>query len=106
MRPATVTQWLRFWEHPEQHASLCAVYSADAALLQERAALARQTLQTFAERFGDCPVRLFRAPGRINLRGMHVDTHGGYLNLMTHQREVLLAAASMVILNYSCQYKS
>jgi len=91
MKPATVTQWLQFWEHPQQHASLCAIYGVGAALLQERAALAMRTLQAFAERFGDCPVRLFRAPGRINLRGMHVDIHGGYLNLMTHQREVLLA---------------
>ncbi|HEX72092.1 MAG TPA: galactokinase family protein, partial [Candidatus Hydrogenedentes bacterium] len=54
---------------------------------------ARPTLDAFYERFGRRPARLFRAPGRINLRGMHVDTHGGFLNLMTHQREVTLAVA-------------
>ena len=53
----------------------------------------RGALRAFLDRFGDKEVRLFRAPGRINLRGMHVDTHGGYLNLMSHQREVLLVAA-------------
>ena len=39
-------------------------------------------------------MRVFRAPGRINLRGMHVDTRGGWLNLMTHQREVLVVSGA------------
>jgi galactokinase len=74
-------------------ASWRAVYGSDAGVLDERRALVQEVCQTFLERFGDRPVRLFRAPGRINLRGMHVDTHGGYLNLMTHQREVVVAAS-------------
>lgn len=53
--------------------------------------LLRGALQKFLVRFGDTAVRVFRAPGRVNLRGMHVDTHGGYLNLMSHQREVIVA---------------
>lgn len=61
-------------------------------LLRARAGLARVALEAFASRFGDTPVRVFRAPGRVNVRGMHVDTHGGWLNLMTHQREVMLVA--------------
>jgi len=64
-------------------------YGRDA--LPERLLLFRRDIARFLERFGDRPVRMFRAPGRINLRGMHVDTHGGYLNLMTHQREVVAA---------------
>lgn len=93
MTSRTVSQWLSIWEHPERQPVLCEIYGADRENLQERAVLAKQTLDAFGARFGDVPVRLFRAPGRINLRGMHVDTHGGYLNLMTHQREILLAAA-------------
>lgn len=69
---------------------LRAIYGAG---FQERLPVWREALHAFLGRFGDCDVRLFRAPGRINLRGMHVDTHGGYLNLMSHQREVLLVAA-------------
>lgn len=38
---------------------------------------------------------MFRAPARINLRGMHIDTHGGPLNLITHQRETMLAASAL-----------
>jgi len=50
----------------------------------------RAALLSFIQAYGDAPVRVFRSPGRINLRGMHVDTHGGFLNLMTHQREVVV----------------
>lgn len=53
----------------------------------------RSVLESFLTLFGDLPVRIFRSPGRINLRGMHVDTHGGYLNLMTHQREIMIVTA-------------
>lgn len=88
-----VSRWLALLERPGDLASFHAAYGSDAGLIQERATLARRALQSFHKRFGDLPVRVFRAPGRINLRGMHVDTHGGYLNLMTHQREVVLIAA-------------
>jgi galactokinase len=72
---------------------LHAVYGTDADVLGGRLALLRAVVEKFLERFGDRPLRLFRSPGRINLRGMHVDTHGGYLNLMTHQRESVAAVA-------------
>lgn len=80
------------WDGPLR-TQWAAIYGDDAAVLQERRTLLLEVLQVFFDRFGDREVRLFRAPGRINLRGMHVDTHGGYLNLMTHQREVIVAAS-------------
>jgi len=88
-----ISHWLAALVHPERLESFRAAYGEKAGLITERAALVRQTLTAFHKRFGDLPVRVFRAPGRINLRGMHVDTHGGYLNLMTHQREVVLVTA-------------
>lgn len=85
-------------------------YGADSGLLESRMHLLAKVLETFCSRFGDIPVRVFRCPGRINLRGMHVDTHGGYLNLMTHQREVLLAAAPreddrFILVNIESQFE-
>jgi galactokinase len=74
MRPAA--EWLQAVEGAE----------SDRTLLVE-------LVTAFSGQFGDVPLRVFRAPGRINLRGMHVDTHGGWLNLMTHHREVCIAAA-------------
>ena len=66
----------------------------DAALIEERRQRLCAVLRRYRDAFGDEPVRIFRAPGRINLRGMHVDTHGGWLNLMTHQREVIVIAGA------------
>ncbi len=88
-----VSQWRSILAQPETLPLLGELYGTDAGVLHMRTALIQQTLQAFQERFGDVPARVFRAPGRINLRGMHVDTHGGFLNLMTHHRETILVAA-------------
>jgi galactokinase len=90
-------QWLAQLDAPSGpvRQALHAVYGADQNGLEDRLRLICEVLRAFTDRFGERPVRLFRSPGRINLRGMHVDTHGGYLNLTTHQREVVVAAAPM-----------
>lgn len=88
-----VSQWLSALDTPggSVRRMLDAIYGT--APLDDRLALLRRALQGFAEAFGDAPVMVVRAPGRLNLRGMHVDTHGGYLNLVTHQREIVVVAA-------------
>ncbi len=88
----TVTEWLEVLSEPEGRYRLDFTrhYGAPSTLWEERATRLRHVLGVYRDRFGDAPVHVVRSPGRINLRGMHVDTHGGYLNLMTHQREVLL----------------
>ena len=93
--PSTAREYMARLERPGRavRSALREIYGNDAAVTNERLALIRRVLVRFIERFGDRPVRVFRCPGRINLRGMHVDTHGGYLNLMTHQREVAVVAA-------------
>ena len=49
--------------------------------LQEKARLCLDALNVFSEHFGsDSDVFVVRAPGRINLLGMHVDHRGGYTN--------------------------
>ena len=88
----------RAWLHaldapsPAWRAALNACYGAHGMPEASRNML-RAAIEKFYARFGDTALRVIRAPGRINLRGMHVDTHGGYLNLMSHQREVLIAFA-------------
>lgn len=90
-----VSTWLDQFSavRPETLRTLRPISGDDIPLIQARVRLIRSVLKCFLDRFGDAPVRVFRSPGRINLRGMHVDTHGGYLNLMTHQREVVAAVS-------------
>lgn len=87
--------WLSLLERPDGavRRRLVDVYGNDGSVIQERTALLRRALRVYLARFGDDRVRVFRAPGRLNLRGMHVDTHGGYLNLMTHHRETVVVGA-------------
>ena len=87
----TPSKWLQRFTSNEE--VMTQVYGHDPALRHMARRLWQDTLQCFLNRFGERDVRLFRSPGRINLRGMHVDTHGGYLNLMTHQRETVVVAA-------------
>ncbi len=94
--PIPALKWRRALEPPiadTVRQCLARVYGDNQEELRRRTALIQKVLTRFVEHFGDAPVRIFRAPGRINLRGMHVDTHGGYLNLMTHQREVVAVMA-------------
>lgn len=86
----TPTEWLRRFEAAD--ACIRNIYG-DEAVFQESRNVWEETLRCFLARFGDREVRLFRSPGRLNLRGMHVDTHGGFLNLTTHQRETVIVAA-------------
>ena len=86
-------QWITALERPDAslREQLHDVYGTKQAPV--RIDRLRHVIHAFLTRFGNYPIRIFRSPGRINLRGMHVDTHGGYLNLMTHQREVVAVVA-------------
>lgn len=86
----TPTEWLRRFKAADPY--IRSVYGHE-AVFQESQKVWEETLRGFLARFGDREVRLFRSPGRLNLRGMHVDTHGGFLNLTTHQRETVIIAA-------------
>ena len=90
----TVGNWLEALSARDAHVvfRFQEIYGNNPALWEERGTRIICALTTYRKQFGEGPVRVFRAPGRINLRGMHVDTHGGYLNLMTHQREVIVVA--------------
>jgi len=107
----TASDWCARLARPDGavRRALRVVYGLDPSVVEERRALIRAVVEKFLERFGDRPLRVFRSPGRLNLRGMHVDTHGGYINLMTHQREVVLAvtpedAGGVTLANVDAQF--
>jgi len=49
-------------------------------------------IETFAHTYGPGPVRVFRAPGRVNLIGEHTDYNHGYVLPVALDRDVLLLA--------------
>lgn len=50
----------------------------------------RNALQAFAAQYGEGPVTLFRAPGRVNLIGEHTDYNHGYVLPAALDRDILL----------------
>ena len=48
-------------------------------------------VKEFIERYGDGPVGLARAPGRVNLIGEHTDYNGGYVMPMAIDRDMRIA---------------
>ncbi len=88
------SRWLELLDRePAGWLAFRAIYNHRADLARQKIAWLRRALDRFLAVFGDLPARIYRAPGRINLRGMHVDTHGGWLNLQAHHGETLVIAA-------------
>ncbi len=50
-------------------------------------------LQAFIGRYGDRPMILARAPGRVNLMGRHIEHRGGGVNVMAVAYDTLVAAS-------------
>eukprot|EP00898_Chlorokybus_atmophyticus_P004702 jgi/Chlat1/5232/Chrsp33S05007 len=74
---------------------LHAVYGPDHALVDERSKAWISILNEFQSVYpelGDARVALARTPARVNLRGMHIDSHGGACNAIAIQRETIAAA--------------
>ncbi len=53
----------------------------------------KDLLSAFVKRFGDLPVVVTRAPGRVNILGRHIDHRGGNTNVMAINRSTLLAVS-------------
>lgn len=89
----TPEHWLARLDDRGIERHLCALCGYSAELWPSRRRVVVTALEGFLSRFGSKPVFIARCPGRVNLRGMHVDTHGGHFNVMTHQRETVVVAA-------------
>src|SRR5207247_217598 len=70
---------------------LLPIYGPDVSLEPKRTLLL-SALNRYLERFGDGPVVVSRAPGRINIMGRHVDHQGGFVNMMALERDFWLVA--------------
>ncbi|GAF85930.1 unnamed protein product, partial [marine sediment metagenome] len=69
-----------------------AIYGRKTAEVERRLPLWTGALDAFAQAFSpDAEVLLARAPGRINLLGMHIDHRGGAVNAMAVGDTILAA---------------
>ncbi|MCD6351566.1 MAG: hypothetical protein J7M26_05560 [Armatimonadetes bacterium] len=92
-----VTDWLTLLstDSPARRELLRSLYGPDESLQQTRLAQILETLELFARCFGEeNEVVIARAPGRVNLMGRHVDHRGGFVNMMTLHREIVVVAAA------------
>lgn len=90
-----VQEWIALFEHPTRPLInyLAEIYGKDDDLIEERKKAYLSVLHLFAEKHGaDRKVVLSRAPGRINLMGRHIDHRGGNVNVMSINKEVIIAA--------------
>jgi N-acetylgalactosamine kinase len=86
------SEWLKRLSGPDADVRdrFTRIYGDNRDLLEERIGWYRDTARRFCDVFGpDREVIIARAPGRINLIGMHVDHRGGHVNPVA-SREVIM----------------
>ncbi|HIC88386.1 MAG TPA: hypothetical protein EYP04_03160 [Anaerolineae bacterium] len=84
--------WLRLLSDPDREVRnrFVRIYGEDTDLLEERIRWYRDVVRCFCELYGqDREAIVVRAPGRINLIGMHIDHRGGHVNPIA-SREVIM----------------
>ena len=68
------------------------IYGEDPQMLEQQSLRYRRGLEAFMARYGPGEVRIYRAPGRVNLIGEHTDYNHGYVLPMALDKDVLLFA--------------
>ena len=71
---------------------LMAIYCSDSDTVEQRRDRIASLARTYLSRFGDGPVVVARAPGRVNLLGRHIDHQGGYCNMLAIERDLYVMA--------------
>ncbi|MCX7918221.1 MAG: hypothetical protein N3A72_01175 [bacterium] len=92
-----VDQWIdkliRFDQKTQEQFAL--MYGDSLELIQERRQAYLTLLTAFRDQFGvQSEVIVSRSPSRINLKGVHIEHRGGYVNYLTHYREILIAGSA------------
>ncbi|MBD3182715.1 hypothetical protein GF312_10505 [Candidatus Poribacteria bacterium] len=88
-----INEWLRLFNNPDQDFSkrLVELYGNNKDFIDTRRSLIIRALEHFAQVYGpDKDVTITRAPGRINLRGMHSEMQHATPNYLTHGREIVM----------------
>lgn len=86
----TTSQWLRAIEARDNAFMnhLRDTYGGDEAVVERKRERLLSLLSLHLQRFGDQPVVIARAPGRVNIMGRHIDHQGGHVNMIAIDRDV------------------
>jgi len=87
------SEWLALLSDPDAAVRhrFVRIYGEDAESLKERIAWYGDAVRRFCEVYGqDQEVFVVRAPGRINLTGMHIDHRGGHVNPIACKEVVMV----------------
>jgi len=72
------------------HALVERAYTCGQEFLQAQCARYTEAVRVFEETFGQGPVAIYRAPGRVNLIGEHTDYNQGYVMPTAIDRDVVI----------------
>lgn len=86
----TVSEWMRAVEMRDRSLmhQLRQTYGGDDTVVEAKRQRLLSLLQLHLQRFGDEPVVVARAPGRVNIMGRHIDHQGGHVNMMAIDRDL------------------
>ncbi|NOY59929.1 MAG: NTP transferase domain-containing protein [Calditrichaeota bacterium] len=73
-----------------QH-GFASLYGQESELIEEKKKRLIEMLDKYLADFGDDPVIISRAPGRLNIMGRHIDHQGGYGNMIALEKDVYAA---------------
>ncbi len=94
----TVSEWLRAVECRDSTvmSALRETYGSDETLIERKRQRILSALIKHLQRFGDQPVTIARAPGRVNIMGRHIDHQGGHVNMIAiaHDLHVVVGLRS------------
>jgi len=89
------SEWLNHFECISEDflSYLKSIYGNDESLIDRKSKKFVTVLNKHIEKYGDNPVVIVRAPGRINLMGRHVEHRGGNINAISIHKETIMVAS-------------
>jgi N-acetylgalactosamine kinase len=92
-----VNEWIaiikEFSTKTKKHFEL--IYGDDPTIIEDRRKAYLLLLNKFGGKYGfDREIVICRSPSRVNLKGVHIEHRGGFVNYLTHRREIIIAASS------------
>ncbi len=91
-----VSEWVKAFEDTEGESSrfLGSTYGDDYSLVEAKRRFLVSVLNSYGHQYGDEPVTIARAPGRVNIMGRHIDHQGGHVNQVAIDRDFYLVVGA------------